>query len=167
MGLGRPGRPSEAMGEAHLPAQQPQAGQATRLSPPQLDPGRAGNPEGSSPQGPRPSVGLIWRVRDRSTFVALHRSGQRVRRGPITITWLPGDPAEPPRVAYAVGRRVGGAASRNRVRRRLRAITREVRTLLRPGACLISAAPEVARLSYPELRATVSEALAALPDARP
>src|SRR5439155_17384107 len=148
MGLGRPGRPSEAMGEAHLPAQQPQAGQATRLSPPQLDPGRAGNPEGSSPQGPRPSVGLIWRVRDRSTFVDLHRSGQRVRRGPITITWLPGDPAEPPRVAYAVGRRVGGAASRNRIRRRLRAITREARLLLPPRAGLPTPPPDGAALSH-------------------
>jgi ribonuclease P protein component len=155
------------MGEAHLPAQQPQAGQATRLSPSHVDPRRAGDREGSAPQGSRPAVGLIWRVRDRSTFTALHRSGRRVRRGPITITWLPGDPAEPPRVAYAVGRKVGGAASRNRVRRRLRAITREVRPLLRPGAYLISAAPEVARLSYPDLRTTVTEALAAVPDTSP
>ena len=58
------------------------------------------------------------------------------------------------------------AATGCSARRRLRAITREVRPLLRPGACLISAAPEVARLSYPELRATVSAALAALPDAQ-
>jgi len=153
--------------EAHFPTQHSQAGEEARLPSSHVDARRAGDREGSAPQGPRPAVGLIWRVRDRSTFVALRRSGQRVRRGPITITWLPGDPAEPPRVAYAVGRKVGGAASRNRVRRRLRAITREVRPLLRPGACLISAAPEVARLSYRDLRTTVSEALAALPDTTP
>ena len=37
----------------------------------------------------------------------------------MTAIWLPGDP--PPRVAYAVGRSVGNAVTRNRVTRRLRA----------------------------------------------
>ena len=113
---------------------------------------------------------MVWRIRDRATFVALARSRRRVRRGPITVTWAPGDPAEPPRVAYAVGRRVGGAAVRNRVRRRLRAIVGDLRPPLGPGAWLIGAAPEVATLSYDELKTTVAEALAALgpvPDATP
>ena len=35
-----------------------------------------------------------------------------------------GAPGEPPRVAYAVGKTVGGAVERNRVRRRLREIVR-------------------------------------------
>ena len=35
-----------------------------------------------------------------------------------------GAPGEPPRVAYAIGKTVGGAVERNRVRRRLREIVR-------------------------------------------
>ena len=85
-----------------------------------------------------------------------------MRAGPITVTWAPGDPAEPPRVAYAIGRRVGGATVRNRVRRRLRSIVRDLRPALGPGAWLIGAAPEVANLSYGELKATLARAFAAL-----
>ena len=105
---------------------------------------------------------MIWRVRDRDTFAALRRSDRRVREGPITITWAPGDPAVPPQVAYAIGKRVGGATVRNRVRRRLREIVRNMQPALRPGAWLIGAAPEVANLSYEELKATVARALTAL-----
>ena len=105
---------------------------------------------------------MVWRVRDRATFAALRRSDRRVREGPITVTWAPGDPADPPRVAYAIGKRVGGATVRNRVRRRLREIVRELQPALGPGAWLIGAAPEVANLSYGELKSTVARALAAL-----
>lgn len=108
------------------------------------------------------AVGLIWRIRDRATFVALARSDRRVRRGPITVTWAPGDPAEPPRVAYAIGKLVGGATVRNRVRRRMRAIIRDLERPLGPGAWLIGAAPEVAKLSYGELQAAVTGAIVAL-----
>src|SRR4051794_34634436 len=54
----------EAMSEAHVPTQQPEAGQEPRLSPPDVDAGGAGHPEGTAPEGPRSAVGLIWRVRD-------------------------------------------------------------------------------------------------------
>ncbi len=85
-----------------------------------------------------------------------------MRRGTITVTWVAGDPDEPPRVAYAVGRRAGGAVVRNRIRRRLRAIVREVHGEMAPGAYLIGAGPEAARLPYGELRATMTEALRAV-----
>ncbi|HEX3424718.1 MAG TPA: ribonuclease P protein component [Acidimicrobiales bacterium] len=104
----------------------------------------------------------VWVVRDRATFEALRRTGRRVKRGPITVTWVAGDPAEPPRVAYAIGRRAGGAVVRNRIRRRLRAITREVGAQLRPGAYLFGATAAAASLPYGDLRATVCQALGAL-----
>jgi ribonuclease P protein component len=85
-----------------------------------------------------------------------------VRRGPITVTWLAGDPADPPRVAYAIGRRTGGAVVRNRIRRRLRAIIREARSQLGPGAYLFGATAAATSLSYEDLRATVCQALGAL-----
>src|SRR5437763_5646825 len=150
------------MSETHPPAQPPQAGEEARLPPSHVDPRRTGDHPGPPAQGPPPALRLIWRIRDRATFLALARSRRRVRRGPITVTWAPGDPAEPPRVAYAIGRRVGGATVRNRIRRRLRTIVGDLRPLLGPGAWLIGAAPEVATLSYDELKRTVAEALAAL-----
>jgi ribonuclease P protein component len=70
------------------------------------------------------------------------------------------------RVAYAVGRRVGPAVVRNRLRRQLRAAVREIAVGtdgLAPGAYLISARPEAAGRPYAELRADLGDALAAAP----
>jgi ribonuclease P protein component len=93
--------------------------------------------------------------------VALRERGRYLRRGPITVTFLDGDPGTPPRFAYAVGRRVGTAVARNRLRRRLRAAVATAGSL-RPGAYLVGAGPEAARLSFGELRDTLCEALEAV-----
>jgi ribonuclease P protein component len=151
------------MSEAYVSAQQSQTGQAPRVPTSHVDARGPSDPAGSASQGPSASVRLIWRLRDRATFVALRRSGRRVTQGPITVLWLPANPTEPTRIAYAVGRGVGPAVVRNRVRRRLRAIVRESRALLLPGAYLIRAAPSAADQSFGELSAHVSTALRALP----
>lgn len=174
--LPRPGRrpPEEAMSEAHLPAQHPQAIQEARLPPSDGDPGRPGDPEEPPAQGPPQAVGLtpalptpgvrsprpnqIWRVERRATFQAL-RKGRRGRAGALTVTWLEGDPAEPPRVAFALGRRVGSAVVRNQLRRRLRGCLRDAAPRLPPGAYLIGASPDAASLSYEDLRMTLDRAL--------
>jgi ribonuclease P protein component len=76
------------------------------------------------------------------------------------MSFLPGDPSLPPRVAYAVGRRVGPAVVRNRVRRRLKAATFAHRAELRPGgAYLFGAAPAAAATPYAELDAVVGQLL--------
>jgi ribonuclease P protein component len=79
----------------------------------------------------------------------------------VTVTWVAGDPVAAPQVAYAVGRWAGGAVVRNRIRRRLRAILRELGPELPSGCYLIGAGPEAATLPYGELRTTVSEAVRA------
>ena len=77
------------------------------------------------------------------------------------MTFLPGDPALPPRVAYAVGRRVGPAVVRNRVRRRLRAVAQAHRAELQPGgAYLFGAAPAAATVSFAEIDAAMTRLLA-------
>ncbi|MEY2475532.1 MAG: Ribonuclease [Actinomycetota bacterium] len=77
----------------------------------------------------------------------------------MSVTFVAGVSPDPPRVGFAVGRQVGGAVERNRLRRRLRAIAAEMASQLEPGAYLIGAAPEAAALSYGDLKAIVAEAL--------
>lgn len=157
--------------EAHLPAQQPPPGSAPRLPPPHGRPRRSGRPQGASPQGPEPAVGLIWRIRDRATFVDLRRRGRRVRSGPIWISYLPDEldgPHRPPRLAMAFGRRQGNAVTRNRLRRRTRAIVEDAARSGRaipPGAYLVGGSPGVAELPFAELQRHVLRCLEQLPGA--
>lgn len=78
----------------------------------------------------------------------------------MTVTWVPGEP--PVRVAYAIGRAVGSAVERNRVRRRLRALVAEAADQLRPGAYLVGTAPRAARSSYESLGDDLRQALGRL-----
>jgi ribonuclease P protein component len=152
-------RAEEAMDEAHIPAEQPPSGAASRVPSSDVDARRARHHQGPPRQGPPPAVGLTRQRRDPRVFEALRREGQRVRRGPITVTWLPGGTGDVPQVAFAIGRKVGGAVVRNRVRRRLRAVTAELSTSLRPGAYLLGASREAATVPYRELRETMVQAL--------
>jgi ribonuclease P protein component len=99
---------------------------------------------------------LIWRVRDRQTMVALRRSATRVRSGVVTVTHVPAPSpsCDPPRVAFSVSRRVGGAVVRNRVRRRLRAALRELAagSAMTSGAYLIAVQPAASERSFSQLR---------------
>ena len=73
----------------------------------------------------------------------------------------PGGGAGGVRVAYSVGRQVGPAVVRNRVRRRLRAAVHEVdreRGGLAPGAYLALVRPEAADLEYVELKRSLGAA---------
>ncbi len=79
---------------------------------------------------------------------------------------LVGTTMEPPRVAYSVGRRVaGGAVSRNRVRRRLRAAVRECAPELEVGhAYLVSAVGPAASAPYGQVLEALRACLCALRD---
>jgi ribonuclease P protein component len=92
----------------------------------------------------------VRHIRDHRTFEDLRAHGRRVRHGALAVTYLPGRPDEGTRVAYAVGRHVGPAVRRNRVRRRLRAIV--TRLPLAPGAYLVAATPEAGTASSAELQ---------------
>ncbi len=106
----------------------------------------------------------LWRITDRRTFQDLRRSRRRVRRGPLTITWMPPEPgtSTPPRVGFAVGRATGGAVVRNRVRRRLRAALRElvVEGRLPAGTYLVGATAVVATTPWSDLVPALADAVA-------
>jgi ribonuclease P protein component len=79
----------------------------------------------------------------------------------LTVTRARLDDGAPPRVAYAVGRHVGSAVTRNRVRRRLRAAVREEAAGLESScAYLIGVGPGAAVASYGDLRGTLRAILA-------
>jgi len=101
----------------------------------------------------------LGRVRQQRTFRALRRDGVRGRSGPVTVTVLVEADLREPRAAFAVGRRVGPAVVRNKVRRRLRAIAHELG--LPPATYLFTATPAAAALPYDELRRHVTGAVAA------
>ena len=67
----------------------------------------------------------------------------------------------PPRVAYAIGRPVGNAVERNRLRRRLRAVVADHAGLLRDDtAYLLGAGPRATAMSHAELSGAVAALLA-------
>lgn len=95
-------------------------------------------------------------VRGRRAFAALARDGRRVRSGPLTVIHRSDQTA--PRVAFAVGRTVGPAVVRNRVRRRLRALWAARSPA--SGDYLLIAAPAAAGVTFAELGAALDRALA-------
>ncbi len=88
-----------------------------------------------------------------------------MRGGVVTVTAVLDPTLQPPRVAFALGRRVGSAVVRNRVRRRLRAALAELacgEPGVPGGLYLIGAGPEAASASFGELREGLEMALSRL-----
>jgi ribonuclease P protein component len=151
----------EAMREEDVPAQQPEAQEEARLPASDAHPRRSSGHRPPPVEGSRTPLRLIWRIRDRASFRALAR-GRRRRQGTLVVTTsLLDRPGDPPRVAYAVDRRLGTAVARNTVRRRLRAAVREHSCTLETGhAYLVRALPGAERATYSELSSTLRAILA-------
>ena len=78
------------------------------------------------------------------------------------MTRVASEPGAPARVAFAIGRPVGGSVVRNRLRRRLRAVCRDHATQFAPGhSYLVGATPRAAAASYEELDVTLQSLLEA------
>jgi ribonuclease P protein component len=148
------------MREAHVPAEQPKAQEASRLPGSYAHARRSGGAQVPTPARPYAPVGLIWRVRDRATFAALTRAERHVR-GSFTVRFVVGERDTPPRVAYAVGG-AGNAVVRNRLRRRLRAAVARTQAELAPGgAYLVSARREALTMPFDALVDTLAALLRA------
>lgn len=126
-----------------------------------MTPAAGGNPNPSPPvelsRSARRAPKLA-RIDDRRTHLQLRRS-RRVRRGPLTVACVAEPAGGGPRVAFAVGRNVGGAVHRNRARRRLRAVMSELSPELVGRAWLVGAGPDVLRADYASLRACAESAV--------
>lgn len=82
-----------------------------------------------------------------SDFRRVYGEGRRTRRNGVGIAALQRGDDGPARVGYVVKKSVGGAVTRNRIKRRLRAATSELE--LQPGLDLVvSGDREVALLDF-------------------
>lgn len=115
------------------------------------------------------------RLRRSNDFASTIRSGRRAGRGAVVVhLTLPdagfAEPAEPARsgdlpvrAGFVVSKAVGGAVTRNTVRRRLRHLVRDRLTDLPPGSTLVvRALPAAAGQPYTRLGADLDAALAAV-----
>jgi ribonuclease P protein component len=104
---------------------------------------------------------LIGRIHERRAFERLQRHGRRATTGTLWCRYVDDPAVTPPAVAFSVGRAVGGAVARNRLRRRLRAIiaARAGSDLLPHGHLLVGARVGACERSFDELDADVTTLL--------
>lgn len=93
---------------------------------------------------------MISGIRERTGFVRLRRHGVRLRNGPLWCSYVHDPAVIPPQVAFAIGRAVGPAVTRNRVRRRLKAILSHAD--VPSGLFLVGATVQVNELTFDQLR---------------
>jgi len=105
------------------------------------------------------------RLTDSDGFRRAVRSGRRAGSTTLVVhlAWDPDADAGPPQVGFTVSKAVGNAATRNRVKRRLRHLTREHLPSLEglPGraALVVRALPAAAEASYASLGADLARTL--------
>jgi len=103
------------------------------------------------------------RLRRSTDFAAAVRGGRRAGRGTVVVHLLIDEPAQAStaRAGFVVSKAVGNAVVRNKVRRRLRHLTRGLLPELPAGALLVvRALPMAATVSYAVLGADLEAALA-------
>jgi ribonuclease P protein component len=116
----------EAMSdEAHLPAEQSRPQAASRVPRPHGD---AGRPQGAErPPRPRPQEAQrLTTLKKRADFLAANAGKRASTPGFILLVRDRQDADPTMRVGFTVTKRIGGAVVRNRMKRRFRALAREV-----------------------------------------
>ena len=110
------------------------------------------------------SVSLVLskanRVLSAADFKSSVRRGRRVNTGHAVLYVTNRDAAQPTRFGFIVGKNVGGAVTRNLVRRRLRSIGRELLVDHSTGRDLvIRALPGVEQLAWDTLHSEICDAV--------
>ena len=98
---------------------------------------------------------MIGRIHERAVFARLRRDGSFVRSGPLWCSVLLDPTLSRPHVAYALGRPIGSAVSRNRLRRRLREIVATNESSMEPGWYLFGADAPALTLTFAQLSTDV------------
>jgi ribonuclease P protein component len=147
--------------EAHLPAEPPRAQAPSRLPGEVCDPGRPQGPGGAPRARPQDPVGLTTLTK-RADFLAAN-SGKRAAMPGFVLLVREREDGDPGmRLGITVTKKIGGAVVRNRMKRRFRALAREMLPQQgMPGAdhVLIGRASGVER-DFCDLRRELGKALA-------
>ncbi|MEX0429583.1 ribonuclease P protein component [Nocardioides sp. DS6] len=92
------------------------------------------------------------RLTDAESFRSAVRRGRRAGSKSLVVHLLPGEDSGPARVGFVVGKSVGPAVVRNRVKRRLRHLAREsLRELPGSAVLVVRALPASAEATSSEL----------------
>lgn len=98
---------------------------------------------------------MIGRIHERSVFARLRREGSFVRSGPLWCSVLLDPTLSCAHVAYALGRPLGSAVARNRLRRRMREIVSAQETTMEPGWYLFGADAPALNMTFAQLSTAV------------
>jgi ribonuclease P protein component len=111
--------------EAHLPAEQSRPQAASRVSGTHVDRRR---PQGAErPSGPRPQEAQrLSIIKKRGDFLAANAGRRASTPGFILLVRHRGDADPAMRVGFTVTKKIGGSVVRNRMKRRFRALAREI-----------------------------------------
>lgn len=85
----------------------------------------------------------------------VRHEGTHFRSGPLSCTMLLDSSLAHPHVGYALGRHVGVAVRRNRLRRQLRVLLKTHENLLQPGFYVFGASPQATKATAQQLAAAV------------
>jgi ribonuclease P protein component len=165
----------EPVGDAADPSDGHGTHSASPALPGFIPPAAAGSgseaPAGAAPQAPRlPASGERFppadRLLRRSEFVRVQQQGRRVHTSHFIVLILPGR-TDHTRLGVTVGRRVGGAVQRNRIKRLVREVFRRNRALF-PSACdvVLVARPGADSLDYGSVQSELERAQSAIERAR-
>jgi ribonuclease P protein component len=160
----------ETRDQAHVPAEQPAPGQDPRLPPAHAYACRSRDSRRSSAQGSRGALGLTipsvlpaaHRMRRPADFEQAVRRGARGGRESLVVHVITRTDARPgPVVGFVVSKSIGNAVTRNRVKRRLRALVRDrLETVPSAAGVVVRALAPAATRDYANLGADLDAALA-------
>jgi ribonuclease P protein component len=122
-------------------------------------PNGSSHPEGAGTLGRFPRPARLLRHAD---FERVYQQGQRQFAAHMTLFYLRRAPGMGPRIGFTVGRVLGGAVERNRIKRRLRQAVRGHGSIRAAVDVVIHPKKSVLTVEFQELQNEVSRGLQAI-----